>query len=224
MMNFKSIRAIAFDLDGTLLDSIPDIINAINQMLAQLSLSPLPKHVIQNAVGKGSKNLVWRCLAHALNHEPEPVFFTQALTIYEQAYQQALYVETTLFPHVTETLKQLKSHNYQLACVTNKDIRFTRPILEQANLAEYFDLILGGSCLPERKPHPLPLQHVCQVFAVQPDALLMIGDSENDVLSAKQAGCPVICVPYGYRHGKALEHLEADLLIEDFRELSHLLC
>lgn len=118
----------------------------------------------------------------------------------------------------------LQKQGYQLACVTNKDIRFTRPILEHAGLAEYFNLILGGSCLPERKPHPLPLQHVCDSFQIKPSELLMIGDSDNDVLSAKAAGCSVICVPYGYRHGKSLDTLEADLLIQDFRELVKLLC
>lgn len=224
MIYSQQIRAIAFDLDGTLLDSIPDIVNAINQMLITLSLPPLAPTLVQNAVGKGTKNLVWRCLAHALNHEPNPELLTQALTIYEHAYQEALYVETTLFPYVVDTLAILQKQGYQLACVTNKDIRFTRPILEHAGLAEYFNLILGGSCLPERKPHPLPLQHVCDSFQIKPSELLMIGDSDNDVLSAKAAGCSVICVPYGYRHGKSLDTLEADLLIQDFRELVKLLC
>lgn len=109
MIYSQQIRAIAFDLDGTLLDSIPDIVNAINQMLITLSLPPLAPTLVQNAVGKGTKNLVWRCLAHALNHEPNPELLTQALTIYEHAYQEALYVETTLFPYVVDTWPFCKS-------------------------------------------------------------------------------------------------------------------
>ena len=107
----------------------------------------------------------------------------------------------------------MKAAGFRLGCITNKLARFTGPLLESSGLAPYFDIVLSGDSLPEKKPHPMPLLHAADFFGLPPQRVLLIGDSRNDVLAARAAACPVFCVPYGYNHGEPVDGLDLDAVI-----------
>lgn len=213
------VRAIAFDLDGTLLDTIHDLAAAINLTLARLGRPRLPKDTIRAMVGKGMATLVRRALAATEATAPSPVEEARALAMYEADYERILGRETVVFPGVREGLERLAGAGFGLACVTNKTGRFVRPHLEKAGLAPYFSLMIGGDSLPAKKPDPLPLRHAARHFCVTPDRLLMLGDSANDTQAARAAGCPVFCVPYGYNEGRPVQSLDCDGIVSSLDEL-----
>lgn len=218
LLRFR-IRAIAFDLDGTLLDTVHDLAVAVNLMLSRLGTAPLPKDTIRALIGKGMPNLVRRALAAARGIEPVESEAARALAIYEDCYESVLGRETTPFPGVGEGLERLASAGFGLACVTNKSSRFTRPHLEKAGLLPYFSLVLGGDSLPAKKPDPLPLKHAARHFGVTPERLLMLGDSVNDTQAARAAGCHVFCVTYGYNEGRPVQSLDCDGIVSSLNEI-----
>ncbi|MDP2805250.1 MAG: HAD-IA family hydrolase, partial [Gallionellaceae bacterium] len=112
-----------------------------------------------------------------------------------------------------EGLEAMRAAGFRMGCITNKAARFTGPLLEGTGLAKYFEIVVSGETLPEKKPHPLPLLHAAKFFGVPIEQLLLIGDSLNDTLAARAAGCPVFCVPYGYNHGEPVETLDLDAVI-----------
>jgi phosphoglycolate phosphatase len=210
------VSAIAFDLDGTLLDTIHDLAAAVNALLRELGHPPLPKDTIRVFVGKGMPNLVRRALAAATGTPPAAIEETEladALARYQAHYAARLGRETRPFPGMVEGLTRLHAMGFPLAVVTNKAARFVRPHLAQAGIEHFFALLVGGDDLPTRKPDPGPLLHVVQVFGVPPQRLLMVGDSNNDVLAARAAGCPVLVLPYGYSEGEPVQSLDADGIV-----------
>jgi phosphoglycolate phosphatase len=123
---------------------------------------------------------------------------------------------------VVEGLDAMRAAGFRLACITNKAARFTHPLLKDTGLFDYFELILSGDTLPEKKPSPLPLRHACQVFGCEPAALLLIGDSLNDAQAARAAGCPVFCVPYGYNRGRPVTELDIDAVVPSLADAAKL--
>jgi phosphoglycolate phosphatase len=212
-LQLNRIRAVALDLDGTLLDTIPDLADSVNLMLDALSLPQLPLAQIRNFVGKGMANLVQRALHAAQRREPGETELGQAIALYEDCYESILGRDSLPYPGVRAGLDRFRAMNFKLACVTNKANRFTVPLLAHTHFSHYFDLIISGDDLSRKKPDPLPLQHVASVFGVQPDELLMIGDSLNDAQAARAAGCPVLIVPYGYNEGMPVERLDCDGIV-----------
>jgi phosphoglycolate phosphatase len=210
----KPIRAVAIDLDGTLLDTIHDLAAAVNLMLDALGLTPLPQPRIRTFVGKGMANLVRRALHAAQAREPDETQLGHAVRLYEDCYESILGRDTEPYHGVREGLDRLRAMNLELACVTNKASRFTLPLLKQTHFDRYFALTVSGDDLPHKKPHPLPLQYAAGYFGVQPAELLMIGDSVNDAQAARAAGSPVLIVPYGYNEGVAVDQLDCDGFVE----------
>jgi len=127
------------------------------------------------------------------------------------------------FSGVVSTLRILRERGFKLACVTNKPARFTEPLLDGLALSGYFDLILSGDSLPRKKPDALPLVHSAQVFGIDCANLLMVGDSPVDTGSARAAGCPVFCVPYGYRGTLAVQELDCDAIVPTLPDLLDLI-
>jgi phosphoglycolate phosphatase len=216
------VRAAIIDLDGTMLDTIPDLTAAANLMLREMGRPPLDEDLVRTFVGKGIQNLVERVLAAACDGAAAEQF-SRALPIYERCYTEVNGRHTTLYPGVREGLDALRSLELPLACVTNKSARFTLPLLEQVGLASYFSEVVAGDTLPRKKPDPLPLLHVCGRLGVAPPQMLMIGDSVNDAEAARAAGCPVFCVTYGYNEGRDVRELDVDAVVESLIEATRLI-
>lgn len=207
------VRAVAIDLDGTMLDTIEDLAVAVNHMLSDLKLPALGLELVRTFVGKGLANLVMRSLRASLGRDPSDVEITEAMPIYERHYDRVNGDTTTIYPGVREGLDVLSQTGYALACITNKSARFTGPLLQRIGFARYFSVVICGDTLPKKKPDPLPLTHTAQQFGVKPAEMLMIGDSLNDTQAARSAGCPVFCVTYGYNEGHDVRTLDVDAIV-----------
>ncbi|MDT8363343.1 MAG: phosphoglycolate phosphatase [Nitrosomonas sp.] len=208
-----AVRAVIIDLDGTLLDTAEDLAMAANEMLRELRRETLPLSTIQHFIGKGVPRLVKRTLTNSLDGEPDPELFVQALSIYERCYANHLHVHTHPYPDVISGLNRLKQDGFHLICITNKAEAFTLPLLRAAGLLDYFELVLSGDSLPRSKPDPLPLLHACKQFGIPPESALLIGDSLNDAIAARAAGCYIFCVPYGYNEGRDVRELDCDAVV-----------
>lgn len=209
-----AVSAIVIDLDGTLLHTAPELAEAANRMLSDMGRPPVSQDLLMSYIGNGISWLVKRALTGDMHAEPEAVLYDKALPIFEKHYTELL-LQSKPFPGVTKGLDALKAAGFRLGCITNKVARYTEPLLKGIGLAPYFDIVLSGDSLPEKKPHPLPLLHSAQFFGVPIEKLLLIGDSLNDAVAARAAGCPVFCVPYGYNHGEPVDGLDLDAVIAD---------
>ena len=217
------VKAVMIDLDGTMLDTVADLAAAVNLMLTRLERSPLDETLVRNFVGKGIPNLVQRALAGKMEGEVDPGLFARALPVYLDCYESVNGKRTVLYPGVLDGLDALKRAGFPLVCVTNKSERFTLPLLKQMRLADYFALVVAGDTLPEKKPDPMPLTHACAELGIAPREMLMIGDSLNDTIAARAAGCPVFCVPYGYNEGHDVRALDVDAIVETLLQASTLI-
>jgi phosphoglycolate phosphatase len=217
------IKAVMIDLDGTLLDTAPDLATAANMMLKELGKAELPLETIQSYIGKGIEKLVKRSLTGALDGEPDADLLQRAMPLYEQSYEKTLYVDTRAYPGVREGLNALRAGGFRLACVTNKAEAFTLPLLRAAELLDYFDIVVSGDSLPKKKPDPMPLLHACERFEIEPHDMLLVGDSLNDAQAARAAGCHVFCVPYGYNEGRDVYELDCDAIVPSLYEATKLI-
>lgn len=194
----EHVQAVAFDLDGTLCDSVQDLAAAANTTRAHMGLQPLPEHTVESYVGDGLANLVHRVLTDSRDNTAEQAQWEQAFSFFIRHYREHLSVHTRPYPQTEAGLGLLKSLGIPLAVITNKNEVLAAELLAQLGLADYFSLIIGGDSLPEKKPSPLPLLHVAEVLGTEPSGMLMVGDSANDILAAKAAGCLSVGVTFGY--------------------------
>jgi len=211
------------DLDGTLLDTVTDLTAAVNLLFEKLGRQPLDEALVRTFIGKGIPNLVKRSLAVGSSGDPDATSLEHALPIYMDCYEKVNGKYATIYPGVQEGLDALISAGFPLACVTNKSARFTLPLLAQMGLADYFAVVVAGDTLPKRKPDPLPLTYACAELGAAPHEMLMIGDSLNDALAARAAGCPVFCVPYGYNEGTDVRGLDVDAIVDTLFEATRLI-
>lgn len=217
------IKAIAFDLDGTLVDTLPDLHEAGNRMLADIGRVPATPESVRSYIGDGVDRLIKRLLTGQPDAEPDPKTFAAAREAFTRHYQAVLTRSSRPYPHVPEVLEELRRRGFSLACVTNKPSAFTEPLLDALGLRRRLDLVLSGDSLARKKPDPLPLQHCAAVLGTQVRRLLMVGDSANDCLAARAAGCPVVCVPYGYRGALGLHELDCDAIVPSLYEILDLI-
>jgi phosphoglycolate phosphatase len=206
------IAAIVIDLDGTLLDTEPELAEAANRMLRDMGRPAVSQELLMSYIGNGISWLVKRALTGDMHAEPAAALYEKALPVFEEHYTELL-LQSKPFSGVLEGLESMQAAGYRLGCITNKVARYTEPLLKGVGLAKYFELVLSGDSLPEKKPHPMPLLHAAKFFDVPVDQLLLIGDSLNDAVAARAAGCPVFCVPYGYNHGEPVDGLDIDAVI-----------
>ena len=220
-MKFSNKKTILFDLDGTLIDSAPDLAVAVNHMLKDLNRDTFSPDIIRYWVGNGAQVLVKRALSgqSEIDENLDPVLFEKALEIFLTFYAQNLAVTTITYPNVPATLKALKEMGYRLAIVTNKPFDFVAPILKGLNLDGLFELHLGGDSLPQKKPDPAPLLHVCDALGVTVEQCVMVGDSKNDILAANACSMQSIGVTYGYNYGEDIGVYEPSMIIDDFGDL-----
>jgi phosphoglycolate phosphatase len=219
----RGVRAAIIDLDGTMLDTVPDFHVAINRMRAELGLAPITAERIKLMVGKGSENLIRSVLALDYDAAGVAQHFSAAMDAYQRHYLAINGDHSALYPEVAAGLAALKAAGLRLACVTNKPIAFATPLLKQKGLAGYFEVVYGGDSLAKKKPHPMPLLQVCADFALQPAQVVAIGDSSNDAQAARAAGCPVLTVPYGYNHGESIHDTDSDGIVDTLLHAANLI-
>lgn len=211
-------RLVMFDLDGTLLDSVPDLAAAVDSMLQQLGLPLAGIDKVRNWVGNGARLLVERALLSQREGVAAAGDNEAALALFMQAYADN-HRFTRVYPGVLECLDWFTAQQIQLAVITNKPQRFVGPLLEEKGLAGYFRWVISGDTLSRQKPDPEALLHVMQAAGVEPSQCIFVGDSRNDVLAARAAGVPCIAVSYGYNHGRPVAEEAPDLLLDDLRDM-----
>ena len=202
-------RAVLLDLDGTLLDTAPDLAAAANAMLRELALPELAAEAVRDFVGQGIGVLVSRCLA-AVGSESTGEPHEAALSVFARRYEDTNGRSAIEYPGVRAGLEALRAAGLPLACVTNKAARFTGPLLEATGLSRYFDAVVTADAVGKRKPHPEPFLAACRMLGVDPADAVVVGDSANDARAAKAAGCAFLLVPYGYREGLAMHEIPND--------------
>ena len=213
------VKAVLFDLDGTLVHSAPDLAAAVNSTLKDLGRVQEPLERVMTWVGNGMARLIKRALTGQMEGEPDNELFEHALALFKQHYAANLSVLTRPYPGTHEALETLRARGFALGCVTNKPAQFTLPLLEHLHLAKYFRFVVSGDTTPVRKPDPAPLHHACEYFGIEAPQAALVGDSANDVGAARAAGMPVICVSYGYNHGRDVRELRPDRVVDSLAEL-----
>lgn len=217
-----SLKLIAFDLDGTLVNSLPDLALSVNSALAELNLPQADPSLVLTWIGNGADILSARALDWACEQtgqtltEQQISHFKQRFGVY---YGENLCNVSELYPNVAQTLAKLHDQGYTLAVVTNKPSKHVKPVLTAFGIEHFFAEYLGGQSLPAIKPHPAPLYYLCGKFGLYPSQLLFVGDSKNDILAAKSAGCPVVGLTYGYNYNIPIADSNPDWVVDDFAQL-----
>ncbi|HWV08298.1 MAG TPA: phosphoglycolate phosphatase [Pseudomonas sp.] len=212
-------RLVMFDLDGTLVDSVPDLAAAVDKALLTLGRPAAGVERVRDWVGNGARVLVRRALAGSLQHEHvDDALAREALELFMAAYAES-HTLTTVYPGVPEVLDALQQGGVALAIVTNKPERFVAPLLDEKGLGDYFRWIVGGDTLPQQKPDPAALLHVLELAGIPRSQALFVGDSRNDVLAARAAGVTCVALSYGYNHGRPIAEEEPALVLDDLRAL-----
>lgn len=212
-------RLVMIDLDGTLVDSVPDLAFCVDLMMDRLGLPRRGETRVRHWVGNGVERLVRRALINDLEGEPEEALFKQAYPIFLELYAENTSERSQLYAGVPEGLDFLRSLGIKIGCVTNKAAQFTEPLLQSLGIYDLFELVVSGDSLPKKKPDPLPLLHAASYFDVAPHEALLVGDSVSDVKAARAAGFAVICVSYGYNHGLDIRAARPDAVIDSLAEL-----
>ena len=211
------------DLDGTLVDTLPDIAFSIDGTLRELGLPEAGPERVRGWVGNGTDVLVRRALEDACDGTVDEALYARAVPLFSDLYARNLCVRSRVYDGVIEGLDALRAAGVPLACVTNKAEAFTTRLLTALALDAYFPLVVSGDSLPRRKPDPLPLLHAAEHFAISPADAVLVGDSTNDVKAARAAGFRVVAVSYGYNHGDDIRSSSPDAVIDSLAELPALL-
>ena len=217
------IRAIAIDLDGTLLDTIPDLCSAVNRTLTELGFPALLLQLVKSFVGKGLGEHMRKSLLTVLEREPTEGEKAHAMSLYKKHYAAHIADHTTIYPGVVEGLDLFQARGLKMSVVTNKRTIFTETLLAHFKLAPYFDHLVCGDTLTVGKPDPGMMFYSARRFGVHPREMLMIGDSGNDSRAAKAAGSPVVLMTYGYSEGENLVDLQANAIVSTFTAIPALL-
>jgi phosphoglycolate phosphatase len=216
-------QMILVDVDGTMVDSVPDLAYCVDQMMDRLGLPRRGEDQVRLWVGNGVERLVRRALIGKLNGEPDDALFAKAYPIYLELYEANVSTRSRLYPGIAEGLAWLTRERFRLGCVTNKAAQFTVPLLKNLGVHDYFEIVISGDTLPQRKPDPAPLLHAAKHFGVTPQQSLMVGDSVSDVKAARAAGFKIVCMSYGYNHGEDIRKADPDAVIDSLLELPNVL-
>jgi phosphoglycolate phosphatase len=219
----KKPEMILIDVDGTLVDSVPDLAYCVDEMMQRLGRPVHGEDKVRDWVGNGVERLVRRALVGQLEGEPDDAEFERAYPMFLDLYAQNTSQRSLLYPGVREGLDYLKAKGYRLGCVTNKAAQFTLPLLRDLGIHDDFEIIIAGDTLAKKKPDPLPLLHAAEQLGVAPADALMVGDSQSDVKAARAAGFQIVCMSYGYNHGEDIRSYHPDAVIDSLIEIRALL-
>jgi len=225
-MKQLNLQAVMIDLDGTMVDTIGDFEVALNRALADLQVPTANRTLIERSIGKGSEHLIRTVLKHQLalpevagNVREVEQLFKPVWERYEHHYLSINGEFSNVFPGVIEGLEQIKALGLPMACLTNKPVSFTLPLIRDKGLAPYFSKVFGGDSFERKKPDPLPLLKTCEALQSLPAQTLMVGDSSNDAQAADAAGCPVVLMTYGYNHGEPIQNTPALAWLDSLKQL-----
>ena len=210
---------VLIDVDGTLVDSVPDLAFCIDEMLKQLAMPVRGEARVRHWVGNGVERLVKRGLINELNGEPDEDLYNKALPIFRALYAENTSKRSCLYDGVIEALDFLKTTGVKIGCVTNKASEFTLPILRDLAISDYFETVLCGDMVARKKPDPLPLLQSAETLGVSAAASMMLGDSMSDVKAARAAGFSIVCMSYGYNHGEDIRDYHPDAVIDSMAEI-----
>ena len=219
----KKPQMILIDVDGTLVDSVPDLAFCVDEMMKRLGRPAHGEARVRDWVGNGVERLVRRALIGQLDGEPDEADFQRAYPIFLELYADNTSKRSCLYPGIREGLDYLKDAGFKLGCVTNKAKQFTEPLLRDLGVSDDFSIIISGDTLPQKKPDPAPLLHAAQFFGVDPAQALMVGDSVSDVKAARAAGFQIVCMSYGYNHGVDIRDAHPDAVLDTLTEIRSLL-
>ncbi len=215
----KPFDLVMFDLDGTLVETAPEIMDAVNDVLSRFDLPLVTQQQVNDWIGHGTLELLVKALAMVSQRDPEEVRqgeqLRQMVPVYNQVYEQRCGTRSHLYPKVRETLESLRTQGVKLAVVTNKESRYTQVVLDVHHLTALFDVVISGDTFAVKKPNPTGVAHCLAQFGVTPQRALFVGDSSIDVATARNAGVPVWALPYGYNMGQPIADCAPDRLIED---------
>jgi len=215
---------ILFDLDGTLIETAPEIADAVNDTLQQFELPPVTQQQINDWIGHGTRELLIQALAYTGQTTDEAVRQADNFSLIEHEfgkhYEARCGTRSHLYPQVRETLHALRAAGVKLAVVTNKEGRYTQVVLDAHQLTPLFDRVVCGDTLPVKKPNPAAIADALQRFGVARERALFVGDSSIDVATARNAGIAVWALPYGYNMGQPIESCNPDRVIPDFSALT----
>lgn len=221
-MTTGQFKLIGFDLDGTLVDSLPDLALSVNSALAEFDLPQASQELVMTWIGNGADILITRALIWAKEQSGKTLDEEQIKELKRRFgfyYSENLCNVSRLYPHVKETLERLKAQGYILAVITNKPTKHVQPVLAAFGIDHLFSEMLGGQSLPAIKPHPAPLYYLCGKFGLYPKQILFVGDSKNDILAAHAAGCAVVGLTYGYNYNIPIAEANPDWVFDDFADI-----
>ena len=218
-MSLRKPGMILIDVDGTLVDSVPDLAFCVDAMMKELGMPERGERRVRHWVGNGVERLVKRSLVNQIDGEPDEALFNRALPVFEALYRENTSKRSCLYSGVSEALEFLATTGVRIGCVTNKASQFTLPLLQDLGVRDYFEIVICGDMVERKKPDPMPLLQAAEQLETEPRASMMLGDSMSDVNAARAAGFQIVCMSYGYNHGEDIRDYDPDAVIDSMAEI-----
>lgn len=218
-MKLKRPEMVLIDVDGTLVDSVPDLAYCVDAMMTELGMPERGEQRVRHWVGNGVERLVKRALINQIDGEPDEALFAKALPIFEALYLDNTSKRSCLYEGVKEALDFLQTTGVRIGCVTNKASQFTLPLLQDLGVRDYFEIVICGDMVARKKPDPMPLLQAADQLETEPRASMMLGDSMSDVNAARAAGFQIVCMSYGYNHGEDIRDYDPDAVVDSMAEI-----
>jgi phosphoglycolate phosphatase len=218
---FNNIKAILFDLDGTLFETAPELAEAVNLMLKDLEMAELKTNEIKRFIGRGAENLIKQSIEVSSKKDPTPVF-AKAEKLFVHHYS-LISANSLMYEGVEKSIIDLKAKDFLLGCVTNKPAIYTEALMNHSRLADFMDIIVSGDTTEKKKPDPLPILHALNQLNIEPKDAIMVGDSVVDIEAGFEAGTYIFTVPYGYQFGESIISDKVDYAMSNFSELTQII-
>ena len=221
MGKFNNIKAILFDLDGTLFETAPELAEAVNLMLKDLEMAELKTNEIKRFIGRGAENLIKQSIEVSSKKDPTPVF-AKAEKLFAHHYS-LISANSLMYEGVEKSIIDLKAKDFLLGCVTNKPAIYTEALMNHSKLSDFMDIIVSGDTTEKKKPDPLPILHALNQLNIEPKDAIMVGDSVVDIEAGFEAGTYIFTVPYGYQFGESIISDKVDYAMSNFSELTQII-